>query len=397
MRIVHIVDYIQPQLGYQEYFLPLAQVALGHNVHVITSDRYSPFPAYEEYAQDLLGPRFLASGSYEEDGIHIHRLQSCCEYSSRVWITGLEAKLRDLSPVMVIAHGMANYSAVRIALLKRRLSPQHKFKLIYDSHMVYGAGQNPLRKVIRPAFKLMGSILNRQADAFVGVAEGAVTYMHKVYGIPKSRISLIPLGVSTERFYFDPDTRSEMRKQLGFQEQDVVFIYAGKLNDIKGPHVLAEAALEVMPYHEHVRVLFVGGGDQAYLRSMQDKIEKAGYSERFSWQPTVANQALRRYYCAADVGVWPRKSSLTMLEAQACRLPIIVSDFKIAAERICAENGLIFKSEDVQDLAHQMTRLVNDASQRINMGQNGLNYVQSNLSYTLQAHQFIDLAYKGTV
>ena len=42
MKIIHVVDYFQPILGYQEVFLAKEQAKLGHDVVVITSDRYAP-------------------------------------------------------------------------------------------------------------------------------------------------------------------------------------------------------------------------------------------------------------------------------------------------------------------------------------------------------------------
>ena len=57
MKIVHVCDYIQPQLGYQEYYLAKEHAKMGHEVTVITSDRYYPFPNYENTAEKILGDR----------------------------------------------------------------------------------------------------------------------------------------------------------------------------------------------------------------------------------------------------------------------------------------------------------------------------------------------------
>jgi hypothetical protein len=42
MKIIHVIDYFQPQLGYQETFLAKEQAKQGHEVYVLTSDRYNP-------------------------------------------------------------------------------------------------------------------------------------------------------------------------------------------------------------------------------------------------------------------------------------------------------------------------------------------------------------------
>ena len=51
MKIVILIDYFQPKLGYQEFFLAKEMQKLGHQVYVATSNYYFPFPdslyAYE--------------------------------------------------------------------------------------------------------------------------------------------------------------------------------------------------------------------------------------------------------------------------------------------------------------------------------------------------------------
>jgi hypothetical protein len=54
MKIVHIVDYFQPVLGYQEAFLAKEHAKLGHEVFVITSDRYAPVLYHKGAAFSIL-------------------------------------------------------------------------------------------------------------------------------------------------------------------------------------------------------------------------------------------------------------------------------------------------------------------------------------------------------
>ena len=62
MKIVHIQDYFHPALGYQETFLSREQAKLGHEVHVVTSDRYNPL-IYSEN-KDLLGNRRILDAGF---------------------------------------------------------------------------------------------------------------------------------------------------------------------------------------------------------------------------------------------------------------------------------------------------------------------------------------------
>ena len=57
----------------------------------------------------------------------------------------------------------------------------------------------------------------------------------------------------------------------------------------------------------------------------------------------------------ADVGVWPKQCSLTMLEAMACSLPIIISRTSGVSERVIdGKNGFLYTEGDIIDLKDKM-------------------------------------------
>jgi len=53
MKIVHLMSWYMPNMGYQENYLPAEQKKLGHDVEIITSDRYTPFLSFgEKFVRD---------------------------------------------------------------------------------------------------------------------------------------------------------------------------------------------------------------------------------------------------------------------------------------------------------------------------------------------------------
>jgi len=78
-------------------------------------------------------------------------------------------------------------------------------------------------------------------------------------------------------------------------------------------------------------------------------------------------------YNASDIFVLPSLAELegmVVLEAMACGKPIIVSDAEMSASRYFVDgNGFLFKTEDHQDLAHQVLKLITDSALRKKMGE----------------------------
>jgi glycosyltransferase involved in cell wall biosynthesis len=385
MKIVHVIDYFQPQLGYQETFLPREQSRLGHEVYMVTSDRYQPL-IYSENKK-VLGPRIKGAGFFVEEGIQVWRLKTLFEVPHAIWVRGLESKIRELAPDVVIVHGIVNLSALRIARLKKRL---RNVKLIYDDHMAFVASRSKLR-VLYPLFeRTFSPQIQKSADALVGVSHTSKLFMHEKYGMPLERIAVIPLGADAELFRFDAAARGEMRSQLGLNEADTVFIYVGKLVPAKGPHLLVDAAIRLAGGHGDLKVLLLGGGQQSYIEEMRQNVRAAAVEDRFIWHDAVSNKELYRFYSAADVAVWPREASLSMMEAMACGLPIIISSSSEVTDRVESDNGLTYSSDDSADLARQMEKLL-DPKLRREMGANGRKFVEEKLNWTAIAKQFLDL------
>ncbi|MFH0809593.1 MAG: glycosyltransferase, partial [Pseudomonadota bacterium] len=222
MRIVHVIEYFQPRLGYQETFLARAHAQLGHDVRVLTSDRYSP----QVYTQNraVLGRRVVGTGTFDEEGIRVQRLKTAFELPHAIWLRGLETGIQQIAPDLVIVHMIANLSAYRLARLKNR---HPTFRLVYDDHMTSANSLSPLRALYPAVRWLACPVIRRAADSFVAILPETKEFMGRQYGIPPERIRVIPLGADDTLFRHDPTARAEVRRELSLSDADTLFIYTG--------------------------------------------------------------------------------------------------------------------------------------------------------------------------
>ena len=386
MKIVHVIEYFQPRMGYQETYVAREHANLGHDVEVVTSDRYNPVIFESAATKTILGERVVKSGFFEEEGIRVWRLKTLFEFPPVIWTRGLEAKIRELKPDVVIVHNAVSFAGIRIARLKKSLG----FKLVYDDHMTFEASRSKLRFLYPLYTRLFSGLIQRNADALVGVCETSKAFMHQRYGMPLERITVIPLGADDELFRHDAASRIEIRKELGIPPDSLLFIYAGKLIPDKGPHLLVEAAVRLMKEHDNLCVLLLGGGGPDYLGKMKQTIREHALEDRFFWHDAVPNKELYKYYSAADVAVWPREASLSIMEAMACNVPVIISDTSQVNERVSYGNGLTYRGDDPADLTRQMEKLL-DPELRREMGANGRKAVEEQLNWKAIARHFIEL------
>jgi len=388
MKIVHVIDYYQPKLGYQETFLAKEQAKMGYDVYIVTSDRYNPILYSGDAVQKILGDRRIKPGFFIEDGISVWRLKCLIEFPRAIWMSNLEKKILELNPDILIVHGIVNFASIRIALLKGKRT---HFKLICDDHMTFGASRHLFRHLY-PFFRLFfAQLLLNKTDALVGVANTSKVFMHKKYGFPLDKIHMIPLGADTNIFKFDNRSREKLRKSFEISESDIVFIYAGKITAVKGPHILIEAAVELYKAQTNFKILLVGNGPLDYIQKIQDFLKLHNLNSLCIFHDAVKNTELYQYYSVADVAVWPKEASLSMMEAMACGLPVIMSEDSEVQERLNYENGLLYIGNDPVDLAKKM-ELLFDPNIRKSMGENGRKIVKEKLNWEVIAKQFIELA-----
>lgn len=388
MNIVHLIDYFQPGLGYQETYLAREQLALGHGVTVVTSDRYAPFPNYANTVEPLLGPRMLAPGRGQEDGIPVWRLPVRYESNFRCWLKGLDAALTTLHPDVVHAHNVIKLTTLQGVLLK----PSIGYRLLVDDHM-HRVNVNQARsgRIFYAAFRmLLAPLYRRRVDALAAITDETAEIMRTVFGLNRPSPRVIELGVDTTLFDHDPVARVQLRRKLGVADDEFLVVYTGKVIPSKAPHWLVEA-LALAP--AQVKVLLVGNAAPEYRQQIEQLTTAHGLSGRVLLQAAVKQAELPAYYSAADAGCWPRETSLAMLEAAACSLPIVVVNQGVEA-RVANQNGLQYPEGDIAALAQHLTTLCQQRDEAEAMGRRGRQLVEACFSWREINRQFME-AYNG--
>ncbi len=388
-RIVHVVDYLMPQLGYQEFLLPKWNRRHGHDVHIVTSDRYTPIRSYEATWGKLLGPRILPRGVSVIEGVHIHRLPVAFEVKSRPWLLKMEETISRIGPDVLFVHGTGSPAVFRAARLARRLG----LPMLIDNHMVFSSRNRRLYGAIyyRLLRFLSPRLLGRTAYKFLGVADECCDFLAREQGIDPCAIECLPLAVDTDLFQPGGETRATTRHRFGLPERATVVLQTGKLAPRKAPHLLAEAVAPLLRDNAHLHLVFVGGGDEEYLSRVRAPAESLGVPGQVHFIPLVPVTELAAVYSMAEIAVYPAGTSLSCLEAAACELPVIMTD--LPASRWRAEHGvgMCYESGNVDDLQAKIQQLVQDNVLRKNLGRRGRAAVLRHFSYDAVARRSEEL------
>jgi glycosyltransferase involved in cell wall biosynthesis len=168
-------------------------------------------------------------------------------------------------------------------------------------------------------------IVYRMVSALVTVSTNLRTSLQKKYWLSNNRVLLIPNGIDSD--YYSPDNamRQEMRKDLQFDDDDLVIVFSGRLDPVKNFELLLDVFERCHQVDPKVKLLIVGDGPE------RRKIEQLSRQKNIHIGLVMAGQRVEvlPYLRAGDVFLLTSHTEqmpLTILEAMAVGLPVIASD-----------------------------------------------------------------------
>jgi glycosyltransferase involved in cell wall biosynthesis len=381
VKIAVVTTYYSEGMGYTENCLAKALAELGNDVHVLTSNLnvYGNQEEYDETYGTFLGPANQGTRRFRCDGYTVHRLPSGRMGQYR-YLRGLGSRIRELNPDVVHCTEVASLQTFQLAAMRLVA----RFPLFTENHQHLSVIRPYMRDPGGPFLKRVFFRLTRTAPTWIASAAiercyamspDCVLVATRYYGVPKRKLRLRPLGTDTT--LFGPPTTSEdvarrakLRREWGCGPDDIVCIYTGRLSDTKNPLLLARAVETLADHRPPYRSLFVGEGSQ------KTAIAACGNARVL---PFTRHKALAALYQAADIAVWPRQESMSMLDATAAGLPIVVADTIGEPARVIG-NGLMYRENNVADLARALVSLA-DAAVRRSFGALGRSKMVQNYSW----------------
>jgi spore coat protein SA len=215
-------------------------------------------------------------------------------------------------------------------------------------------------------------------------------------GLGASLYRVIYNGVETDAFtsIWDHETqRRHVRQQYGLGDEPTV-VFAGKLRESKGVHILLRAMTRVWETLPRTVLVLVGGTEYGRGRTMRETPFMVQLRRDLDRAPGrvlligfIPPTDMPRAYLLGDVFVGPSQIEeglgLVFLEAAAAGLPIIATRKGGIPEVVRDDfNGLLLRQpDDATELAEKIIRLLNDAPLRQRLGQQGRDWVCVNFSW----------------
>lgn len=182
-------------------------------------------------------------------------------------------------------------------------------------------------------------------------------------------VQIIPNGVDIKPFLVKDDACD--RAELGFNSDDLILIYVGRLGPEKNMPFLLRSFAGISQAYENARLLIVGDGPER--DNMEDRAQTMGIQEKVVFTGMVPYEKLPGYLHIADAFVTASVTEvhpLSVIEAMAAGLPVL--GIKSPGVGDTVQDGItgLLSTEDLAAFTAKMVRMVAEDDLRRQMGNN---------------------------
>lgn len=386
MEIVHLIDYFHPNAGYQPNILSKFLQMKGYKNTIITPK----IDKYYKYLNTFFGDdniELFDRNFTRKYGVNILRVKIKTYISSRAIYSGSTFKMIDkLKPDLLFVYDIDTYSGIRFVLREKKLS----YPVIFNSTMLEMASRNRFAKIFRIIYKrfITPIIIKRNLHIIKTQDDD---YIHKAFNIPIQQATYISFGSDTSFFYPDISIKNDFRKKNLLKPNELLFIYAGKLDRDKGSDLLAEAFMEKIISREGYEAVLVLVGnikeDDYELKKKFSSLESKII--RFN---TVPYTELDKFYKSCDYSIFPKQVSLSFFDVQACGLPVILERNNLNNERTSFNNGHTYEQNNISDLRAIIKKMLNEHDENYKyLSDNAHKMISNNFSWNLIVNKYIEV------
>ncbi len=276
---------------------------------------------------------------------------------SHYWVSGMAGLLVAKRLDLPLVHTMHTMARVKNRLLRPGQHAEPGIREDGEQHIVAGATR---------------LIANTTAEA--AEIEGH-------YDGCEQRIDVVSPGVDLR--VFQPAFRDRSRMRLGIAPTDFHVVFAGRIQRLKGPHVLVKAAALLQEARPDIplRLSLLGASSGNEKYDLPQMIADAGLDGIATVYPPVGPDALADWYRSADLVAVPSSSEsfgLVALEAQACGTPVVATDVGGLPRAVSdGRTGLLVQGRSARLWAEAVASLHDFPATRLDMGRAASVYAQS--------------------
>jgi len=305
----------------------------------------------------------------------------------------LLSKLRDIimkEQIDVIhAHQYTPYFYGLMASLysKITLAPSRP-EIVFTEHGRFYPDVRKFKRVIS------NPILSLFTKEIVTISASTKQSLIDYENFPARRIRVVYNGIDLERFSNTADCHAK-RGELGLKNDDKVFGIVARLDPIKNHAMLLRACQQLVKILPNICLLIVGDGpERANLETLTASLGIAAHVKFLGARQDVSE--LLQTFDVFALSSFSEGTSVTLLEAMGVGIPIVATNVGGTPEVVSdGETGFLVESDNADDMAAKLQRLLQDDVLREQMGNAGKQRVHELFSIEKMVQAYVNLYFNA--
>ena len=232
--------------------------------------------------------------------------------------------------------------------------------------------------------RLLSDKIPHQAARCIAVSNADV-HIHRDFGLPKEKLTLIPNGLDLGEFSLLPP-QNTFRKKWHLDDRPII-TYLGQLSLRKGVEHLIQAC-----QNQHDIQLVIAGNDMGTMESAK---KMAANQSNILFTGLLKGKERLELLRDTSILIYPSTNEifgLSPFEGLLCGAPAIVCNDCGCGELISrAQAGLLVPYAQPQQLRDRIRQLVHDTAMQKIMVQRGREYIRRHLSFEKVAEKHLEM------
>jgi len=204
-------------------------------------------------------------------------------------------------------------------------------------------------------------------------------------------IYLIPRGLEARDYDFKENVVDFKDRYPQLKEKKII-LFLGRVHPQKGLALLIEAFSKVILKQKNAYLVIAGPDEHGYTKKLKERLKQLGLMQYVIFTGMLLDKQKLSALYSSNIFVLPsfaENFGLAVIEAMACRLPVVVSDkVGICHDIEFYKSGLVMEHKS-DKFADAMLKLLDDEQLSRQMGENGYKLVQDRFNITAIADQMI--------
>lgn len=221
----------------------------------------------------------------------------------------------------------------------------------------------------------LNRLLTPWTDAFIAVADEHGKFLVQHERLPASKVRVIPNGIDTDRFQFDPSSPFRLRAELGLPGHAKLIGIVAALRPEKNHELFLNVASRVAAKVDSCHFVIVGEGPRR--APLETEAQRLGISDRvhFLGNRQDVPQVLSALNCFLLTSQ-NEASPVSILESLAVQVPVVATDVgSVSATVRQGLTGFVAPPGDAAGLAHHVISLLSNPELSRRVGAAGREHV----------------------